>query len=107
MSVLTTDEGLQLLCVALQESGGTRFVFLDLGSVKGLAGYNVFRNGQKVNTELLATRRFAETLNEPGDYTYQIQTQYVDGTVSPLSSLAKVTVIPSVKVRLRQMSKHV
>lgn len=97
MSVLTTDEGLQLLCVALQESGGTRFVFLDLGSVKGLAGYNVFRNGQKVNTELLATRRFAETLNEPGDYTYQIQTQYVDGTVSPLSSLAKVTVIPSVQ----------
>ena len=51
MSVLTTDEGLQLLCVALQESGGTRFVFLDLGWVKGLAGYNVFRDGQKVNTE--------------------------------------------------------
>lgn len=97
MSVLTTDEGMQLLCVALQEPGGTRFIFLDLGSVKGLAGYNVFRNGQKVNTELLTTRRFAEALSEPGEYTYQIQTQYIDGTVSALSPMATVTVIPSVQ----------
>lgn len=95
MSVLHTPEGLNLLCVALQEPAGTRFIFLDLGSVKGLAGYNVYRNGKKVNTAPLEHRNFEEALSEAGTYTYQIQTEYVDGSVSALSDPQTVTIVPA------------
>lgn len=92
MSVLHTSEGLNLLCVALQERAGARFIFLDLGSVKGLEGYNVFRNGEKVNAAPLPARYFSEALAEPGTYTYRVQTQYVDGSVSELSPAQTVTI---------------
>lgn len=95
LSVLQTKEGLSLLCVALQESAGTRFLFFDLGSVRGLEGYNIYRNGTKVNTTPVSHRYFSETLTEPGDYTYQIQTVYIDGSMSELSDSHIITILPA------------
>lgn len=95
MSVLQTKEGLNLLCATLQEPSGARFLMFDLGSVRGLEGYNIYRNGVKINDEPVSMRRFAEKLTEPGDYEYQIQTQYIDGSVSELSAAALITILPA------------
>lgn len=95
LSVMHTSEGLTLLCALLQESAGARFMFFDLGSVKGLAGYNVYRNGVKINATPLPQRYFSETLSEPGDYKYQIQTEYIDGSVSELSAAQTLTIVPA------------
>lgn len=95
LSVMHTKEGLTLLCAILQEPAGARFMLFDLGSVKGLAGYNIYRNGEKVNSSPLPQRYFAENIERPGDYQYQIQTEYIDGTVSALSAIRNVTIVPA------------
>lgn len=95
LSLLQTKEGLSLLCLALQESAGTRFLFFDLGSVRGLEGYNIYRNGTKINTDPVPHRYYSETLTEPGDYTYQIQTVYIDGSLSALSDSQIITILPA------------
>lgn len=95
MSVLQTKEGLNLLCATLQEPSGARFMMFDLGSVRGLEGYNVYRNGVKINDEPIDCRHFAETITEPGDYEYQIQTVYIDGSMSELSASTTVTISPA------------
>lgn len=94
LSTLHTKEGLDLLCLGLQESAGARFFFFDLGSISGLAGYNVYRDGVKVNDTLLAQRQFVESITEPGTYGYQVQTVYIDGSTSDLSATQTVTIVP-------------
>ncbi len=107
MSVVTTKEGLHLLAVVLQEPSNSRFIFFDLGSIKGLEGYNVYRNGEKMNDQPLKFRYYTETESTPGEYSYEVETVYIDGTVSAKSQQATIEIfdpgqcdVPSdVKVR--------
>ena len=82
MSVITTREGLTLLALTLQEPSNSRFIFFDLGSIQGIEGYNVYRNGEKRNDTPLKYRSFTEEETEPGEYNYEIETVYIDGTTS-------------------------
>ncbi|MGN0086917.1 MAG: choice-of-anchor J domain-containing protein [Alloprevotella sp.] len=93
LSIVQTKEGLKLLAAALQEPTGTRFFFFDLGSVPGLTGYNVYRNGEKVNETPIPYRYFAETQTRPGTYTYEVETVYIDGTTSARSQEATVEIL--------------
>lgn len=93
LSVMNTRDGLTLLALALQEGAGTRFIFLDLGSIIGLEGYNVYRNGEKVNDTPLTHRYFAEKLTTPGTYTYEVETQLIDGTTSDRSMQATIDIL--------------
>lgn len=93
MSLITTPEGLHLLAMALQTSSNTRFFFLDPGTIKGLEGYNVYRNGVKVNAEPLKFRSFETEETVPGKYSYAVQTVYIDGTTSVYSPSAEVTIV--------------
>ena len=88
MSVITTNEGLKLLAVALQENSNCLFIFFDLGSIVGLEGYNVYRNGELRNTTPIPFRYFAEDESEVGTYQYEIETVYIDGTTSARSHIA-------------------
>lgn len=92
MSVVTTQEGLHLLAVALQESSNSRFIFFDLGSVTGLEGYNVYKNGVKINDEPLKYRYYTEKESIPGEYSYAVQTVFIDGSTSILSENATVEI---------------
>lgn len=92
MSIIYTKEGLTLLAVALQENSNCRFIFFDLGSINGLAGYNVYRNGVKRNNEPIPFRYFTEDESEVGTYEYEIETVYIDGAVSPRSHKAYVDI---------------
>ncbi len=92
MSVITTNEGLTLLAVALQEQANCNFFFFDLGSIMGLEGYNVYRNGEKRNTEPIKFRYFTEDESTTGTYAYEIETVYIDGSTSALSQAAYVDI---------------
>ena len=95
MSVIHTPEGLTILAVCIQNSlANTQFLFLDLGGVTGVSGYNVYRNGTKLNTKPVTQRFFEERLTTEGDYDYQIETTYIDGTVSAKSAAKRVTILP-------------
>jgi len=97
LSVLQTKEGMNILLASLQESGGSLHMMFDLGSVNGLAGYNVYRNGVQVNDTLLTHRLFEEKLTDPGTYAYQVQTVYIDGSKSALSQAQNVTIKEAVQ----------
>lgn len=90
--VIHTQEGYTLLVAALQEGTGTRYFYFDLGSVKGLSGYNIYRNGTKLNDAPLAQRAYADLENTPGTYAYEIETVYIDGTVSERTAPVSVTI---------------
>lgn len=92
MSAFTTPEGITLLALAVQSNSNTRFVFIEAEGVKGVKGYNVYRNGSRINDALLTRRYYAETLTAEGDYDYTVETVYIDGTTSPLSAPARVTI---------------
>lgn len=95
MSIVRTPEGLTLLAVAIQNPlSPTEVLFLDLAGVTGVQGYNVYRNGQQVNNAVIRHRNFQETLTAEGTYNYQVQTLYIDGTVSSLSAAETVTIVP-------------
>lgn len=95
MSVIHTPEGLTFLAVAVQNTqSSTEILFLDIAGVAGVEGYNVYRNGRKVNSQPLTQRFFQETLTQQGSYDYQVETVYIDGTVSPLSPAERVTIVP-------------
>lgn len=92
MSVIKTNEGLNLLAVALQEQSNCRFIFFDLGSITGLAGYNIYRNGEKRNETPVTFRYFTEDETNAGSYEYEIETVYIDGSVSERSTKALVEI---------------
>ena len=92
MSVITTNEGLNLLAVALQEQSNCRFIFFDLGSIPGLAGYNVYRDGEKRNDEPVPYRYFSEDETIVGSYSYEIETVYIDGSTSERSATTIVDI---------------
>lgn len=92
MSVITTNEGLKLLAIALQEQSNCRFIFLDLGSITGLSGYNIYRNGEKRNDQPIPFRYFTEDESVAGTYEYEIETVYIDGSTSDRSHIAYVDI---------------
>lgn len=92
MSVINTRDGLTLLAMVLQEPSNSRFIFFDLGSIPGLDGYNIYRNGEKRNDKPLKFRSFTEDESVPGEYNYEIETVYIDGSTSGKSPVASVEI---------------
>lgn len=82
MSVFTNADGVKVLALVIQETAYNRFVFLQLENVKGVAGYNIYCNGEKKNDSPVPYRYFEEQISAAGEYTYNVETVYIDGTVS-------------------------
>ncbi len=111
MSSFTSKDGITYLLLALQrQDEATEFVTLDLGGLTTVAGYNVYRNGEKRNSELLTRRYFEETETAEGTYDYEVQTVYINGDTSGMSHKASATIFPTgeaktpVNVQARQSS---
>lgn len=95
MSVVTRPDGSKFLALALQrQNDNTKFAFIELESVSGVVGYNVYRNGDKLNGEPLTRRYFAESIDTEGSYTYEIETVYIDGSTSGSRADAYVQIQP-------------
>ena len=96
MSTFTSKNGITYLLLSLQRQGvETEFVILDMGGLKTVAGYNVLRNGEKRNSELLTRRYYAETEALEGTYSYTVQTVYINGETSDASAKAEAIIFPT------------
>lgn len=95
ISAITTSDGITLLALAIQTIGNTRFLFIEIDGIAGTKGYNIYRNGEKLNQELLTRRYYAEALMNEGEYDYTVETVYIDGTTSEPSVPAHVTIVPA------------
>ena len=94
MSSFTGKDGITYMLLSLQRQGEpVQFVILDLGGLTTVAGYNVYRNGEKRNAELLTRRYFEETETKEGEYGYAVQTVYINGETSDMSAVSTVNII--------------
>lgn len=53
-----------------------------------LAGYNIYRGGQKINTELVKTPTYRDPVSAPGEYTYAVSAVDLRGNESAKSAAA-------------------
>ena len=94
MSSFTGKDGITYMLLSLQRQGEpVQFVILDLGGLTTVSGYNVYRNGEKRNAELLTRRYFEETETKEGEYSYAVQTVYINGETSDMSAVSTVDII--------------
>lgn len=93
MSVFTNADGVKVLAMVIQEVAYNRFIFLQLENVKGVAGYNIYCNGAKLNDTPVPYRYFEEKKTVSGLYTYNIETVYIDGTVSEKSDDITIEIV--------------
>lgn len=59
---------------------------------ENIKGYNVYRNGEKVNTSLLTTAEYYDANLAVGAYQYYVTAEYNDGQVSAASTSVTVNV---------------
>lgn len=108
MSSFVSPEGITYLLMALQRQGyPTKFVILDMGGLKTVAGYNVYRNGEKLNGEPITRRYYQETMSQEGTYDYNVETEYIDGTTSQKSSVASATITATGEAKIPESVKAV
>lgn len=108
MSSFTSEDGITYMLLALQRQNyPTKFVILDMGGLKTVAGYNVYRNGEKLNAEPITRRYYEETMSQEGTYEYSVETVYIDGTTSPKSTVATATIIASGDAKVPECVKAV
>ncbi len=94
MSTIETPEGITLLALCLQQTTSyARFIFLDLSGPVGVRGYNVYRNGEKLNDEVLTSRYYSDPGLTAGVYDYTVETVYIDGSVSDASDTEQVVIV--------------
>lgn len=67
-------------------------------AVSAVKGYNLYRNGTKLNSELLTQRNYSEVIVVPGDesveYNYEVDAVSENGCVSAKSMETKITINP-------------
>lgn len=108
MSTFESPEGITYLLLSLQRSNmQTEFVILDMSGLKTVAGYDVFRNGEKINAEPLTRRYFEEAISTEGVYKYSVKTVYIDGSTSDLSKEAEVTIVAQGEAKIPEEIKAI
>ena len=90
-------EGTQYVAIHYNAGGTTALLIDDLTYTPAdnyqdltLLGYNVYRNGVKINKELLKDVNFTDTPEEDGDYLYNVTTVFAEGE-SRYSNTVRVT----------------
>lgn len=89
----TLEDGTVVLDAMIQPlTTHNHLVTIEIESSPDVAGYNVWRNGEKVNEELIKARHYSEKVFIPGDYTYTIEYVAENGCTSKSDDYAKETI---------------
>ncbi|MCM1169043.1 MAG: T9SS type A sorting domain-containing protein [Bacteroides sp.] len=69
---------------------------VEIESSPDISGYNVYRDGEKLNAELLQARHYTEDITEPGTYTYSVEVVSSKGykAMSETSDNVEVEIYP-------------
>lgn len=89
---LTTREPVQVKAARLPGLQAAKVTWAEpLAGADGVKGYNIYRNGVKVNTEPVAGRTYVDGGLAEGDYTYHVTAVYASAE-SAASTVASLTV---------------
>lgn len=99
ISIMNSSEGIPCLVVSISRPIGwdedTYLVYLELGQMEGLLGYNVYKNGTKISgNEPLKTTNFSEKIFEAGNYKYEITAIFEGNCESSMSESTDITITP-------------
>ncbi|MDR1974695.1 MAG: T9SS type A sorting domain-containing protein [Bacteroidales bacterium] len=92
--VVMEDSTVCLIPVYQVTNQQNQAIFLEFKKNPKLKGYNVYRNNEKINTELLQRRYIQEELYEAGTYNYTVSAEFVNGCVSDTITYTKTTIKP-------------
>ena len=89
---LTTREPVQLEATSLAGIAAARLSWeAPLAGAEGVTGYNIYRNGVKMNSQPITTTSYIDNAAVTGQYSYQVTALYGE-TESAASQKAEVTV---------------
>lgn len=99
VSVMNSSEDIPCLGVSISRQDGwntnTFLVYLELGQMEGLLGYNVYRNGVKISgDEPLKNTYFSERLFDADDYEYEVTSSFEGDCESAKSEPTNVSITP-------------
>lgn len=95
VSAMTSSEGIPCLAVLVgQPFGNIKMIFLQLAPMKGLKGYNVWKNNVKITDEPIETTYFSERIFDAGSYEYAITAVFDNACESSKSDPVNVTITP-------------
>lgn len=72
ITVVKTSEGISCLSILISDVTESKLVLLQLEQMEGLLGYNVYKNGEKINENTLEEMFYTEDITTPGTYTYTV-----------------------------------
>ena len=94
LEVYTMPNGTVALLANIQQSAprANKLVWVEAEQSVYVQGFNIFRDGEQLNAEMLPNRSFADTLANPGSYEYTVTAVYVDGEESEESEVLEVAI---------------
>ncbi|MEG1718442.1 MAG: hypothetical protein RR333_07360, partial [Bacteroidales bacterium] len=69
-------------------------VYLEIASAPNLAGFNLLRNGTKINTELLKSRNYTDIITTAGTYSYTVEAVQENGCKATSVVSTKLEIYP-------------
>lgn len=95
LTVFKSTEDIMCLVIVVIDGTANTLLFLQLEQMEGLLGYNVYRDGTKLNTSgVLSESIFTEDLTVPGNYEYTVTSLFEGGCESNKSFPANITINP-------------
>lgn len=93
--VMNSSENIPCLAVIFGTfQTGTRLAFLELAPMEGLLGYNIYRNGMKINAEPITNSYYTEKIFDANDYEYEITALFNNDCESSKSEPLNITINP-------------
>lgn len=89
-----SPNGSAILMANLQNgSSPDKAVWVEISENAYVTGFNLYRDGKKVNNTPLTERDYADVITTPGTYKYRVSAIYIDEVESGQSSEISVTIV--------------
>lgn len=92
------DSTVVLMPMLQFQAENSHLLFMELESAPNLLGYNLYRNGEKLNPdgEYLQGHHFSDEIREEGTYVYQVETVTTSGCTNMLDEVKTEVLITAV-----------
>ncbi|MEG1952119.1 MAG: hypothetical protein RR084_06040, partial [Bacteroidales bacterium] len=95
LSLNVLEDSTVVLGAVLQcEYTYNHLVYLEIASAPNLAGFNLLRNGTKINTELLKSRNYTDIITTAGTYSYTVEAVQENGCKATSAVSTKLEIYP-------------
>lgn len=97
LSVIANEDGSGILLASIQMASPetNRLAMISVGKNDYVKGYHIYRDGERINQEIVPGRGYRDTLTQEGSYEYYVSAIQVDGTESRYSDTLTIEIFPS------------